>query len=446
MLTTLTRIALLGALMYAPTAFAQRDDDPDNGQSWLTKFAEHDARDGRLWAGTLRATDDFGATHDRDFRLTASGSIARGDRKVVLNRYEPECFEFAPAARLSLDDYCDQLTLTWQGEDATIAFSSLDANRRYSFTLRADPRSPGEWTSMTPTVPAPTLRLSSGNSNGDVSYRWELGTREASYRQAGEVTASQLRGADLHPVEIGLLGLGEVLLTFNRYAFERSLLPRNHPDYEPTPYAAWAEETVEGGCIFNVCFGNLGGNGGSAGNNYNACSPGHPNYNPANCPHDLTFARWPVAIRPKLEKLSNSQVRVRVYLKNVGTGDVYVESATFPDPSIAFFSLIRLGAGSPLVSATSIASSPYGEQCYSVSSSLEQDGEIINPFELIELKAGEAKKIPRFEMTCGQNSTRPAGRYRLYIHVDPYDAYDTPGLSGNNIGNSALLDWVHLRN
>jgi hypothetical protein len=442
------RALVLGALMgFSVAALAGRDDDadPDNGQSWLSKFEEHESRDGQLWSGTIRATDDFGATHDRDFRLAASGSIARGDRVVVLNRYEPECFELAAVARLSLDDYCDQLTLTWRDGDAVIAFSSLDANRRYSFTLRADPRAPNDWTSLKTAVPAPALSLSNGLSGGDVSYRWDLITDDGHHRQSGEVTASQLRDADLHPLEVGLLGLGEVLLTFNRYAFTRSMLPRDDPAYAPTPYAAWAEETVEGGCIFTICFGNLGGGAGGAGNNYNACSPGHPNYNPANCPHDLTYARWPVGMRPKLQKVNNGKVIGHIFVKNTGTGDVYVPAipGNLQIP-FAFFSLIRLGSETPLVSSTSTIGSPYGGQCYELRMGLYF--EVVNPFVTVDLKAGQAKPMDPIVIECSQSSSRPAGRYRLHIHIDPMSAYDTPGYDGNNIGHSGTLDWVNLRN
>ncbi len=435
----LGRALVLGSLMALSLgAVAQRDDDPEEGQSWLTQFNEQEARDGRQWSGTIRATDDFGATHDRDFRLKATGSIDLEDRAVVLNRYEPECFELSAAARMSLDDYCDQLTLTWRDGDATIAFSSLDANRRYTFTLRADPRAPGEWMSLTPEVPAPTLRLVSGVSGGDVSYRWELGTRDASYRQAGEVTASQLRGPDLHPLEAGLLGLGEVLLTFNRHAFERSLLPRDHANYEPTPYSAWAEETVEGGCIFAFCFGNLGGGGGGAGNNNNACSPGSPSYNPTLCPYDLTFARWPVAMRPKLIKLNNDEVIFSFAGKNVGTGPTTMPRT--PGANFAHLSLIGVGSAAPLVSPG--VPSPYGNSCQTNVQDLY--GEIVNPFLHVDLAAGESK-LRADRLRCPASSGRPAGRYRLYIHIDPSGLLDTPGYAGNNIGNSGLLDWVHLR-
>jgi len=430
-------LALALLLALSGSAVAADDPDPENGESWLTKAAVQKTFDGLVLAGTIRATDDYGATHDRDFRLASSGSIARGDRSVVLHRFEPECFELAPAARLSLEDYCDQLSLTWRDGDVTLAFSSLDANRRYAFTLRADPRDPGAWQSLPTSVASPTLRLESVAASHGVTYRWELTADDARYGQAGEITSDQLRGTDLNALEASIVGLGEVLLTFNRYAFENAILSRDDPDYRPTPYAAWAEETVEGGCIFAFCFGNLGGGGIGAGNNSNQCSPSSPSYNPAVCPHDLTFARWPVAARPKLQKIDDNQVRFRIHLKNAGTGPVLIGNGGF-QPESAFVSLIRVGTITPVTSAAS------GDNyCRRTAAGMRFD--TVDPFVFIDLDPGEVTSMGLTELDCAASTARPDGRYRLFIHIDPQLAHDTPGYQANNIGNSGVLDWVRLR-
>lgn len=437
------RVLLSGALLlFSGAACAARDEDPENGQSWLLALTQHEAREGQLIAGTIRATDDYGATGDRDFRLHVSGDPGSENRKLVLNRFDSACFELAPAARLTLEDYCDQITLTYRDGDAEVAFSSLDANRRYAFTLRPDPQSPGDWSSLTPSgVEAPTLHLSSAAGSFGAAYRWQIETLKASHSQAGEITTEQMRDLDLSALEASLMGLGEVLATFNRYTFQFADLPRDHPSYEPTPYALWAEEVVEGGCIFAFCFGNLGGGGGGASNNNNVCSPQSPSYDPSLCPHDLTYARWPLALRPKIIKINDSWVRSIHFVKNVGTGTFKADPSVNDD--LSFLSLVRVGDSVPLVDyAQSQNGPPYGPHCHRTESA-SFIGELF--VYGVEIEPGKTKTAGMQVMSCSINSGRPPGRYRLYIDIDPSKTLDTPGYQGNNIGQTGTFEWVNLR-
>lgn len=439
------RVLLSGALLlFSGAACAASDEDPENGQSWLLALIQHEAHEGQLIAGTIRATDDYGATGDRDFRLHVSGEPGKENRKLVLNRFDPACFELAPAARLTLEDYCDQITLTYRDGNAEIAFSSLDANRRYAFTLRPDPHLPGDWSSLTPSsVEAPTLRLSSAAGSFGAAYRWQIETLKASHTQTGEVTAEQMRDLDLSALEASLMGLGEVLATFNRYAFQFADLPRDHPSYEPTPYSLWAEEVVEGGCIFVFCFGNLGGGGGGASNNNNACSPQSPSYDPSLCPHDLTYATWPLSLRPKIQKINDDWVRSIHFVKNVGPGPFTI----YPDDNVAdhlsFLSLVPVGGLAPLVSySQALGNPPYGPHCHRFESTFSVGGLFVYG---LDLAPGKSSTYGIEAMKCPANFGRPAGRYRLYMHIDPSDTLDTPGYATNNIGRSGTFEWVNLR-
>lgn len=445
MLPSSRRAVLSAALvLLAGVAHAGHDDeDPDPGQSWLLALTPHRIDDGTLLGGTIRATDDYGATHDRDFRLRVTGTHERKDRKLVLNRFEPECFDLAPVAKLTLEDYCDQITVTYDDGDARIEFSSLDANRRYSFTLRPDRDQPELWKSVAPPgVEAPSLRLSAERDERGVGYRWELETRDTLHRQDGEVTSEELRDLDLTAFEASLMALGEVLLTFNRYAFQFADLPREHPAYAPTPYSLWAEETLEGGCIFNVCFGNLGGGGGGSGNNYNQCSPQSPNYNPAVCPHDLTYATWPVSLRIKLQKVDDDTVRSIYFVKNVGPGTFSVISGAGVSDRFTLVSLIQVGSFVPVVDSAGAVGAPISGPCFR--HDLTFFFGMLFTYSL-DIEPGASVTHGLQTLDCPSSSSRPPGRYRLYVHIDPSDSLDTPGYEGNNIGNSGLLDWVRLR-
>jgi hypothetical protein len=436
--------ALSAALIcLAGVAHAGDDEDPESGQSWLLALKSHRVDEGQLLSGTIRATDDYGATHDRDFRLRITGTHERKDRKLVLNRFEPECFDLAPVAKLTLEDYCDQITVTFDDGDAQIAFSSLDANRRYGFVLRVDPRDPQSWESLVPPdVEAPHLRLRAARDERGVAYDWELETRDGVHRQQGEIGADDLRELDLIPLEASLIALGEVLLTFNRYAFQFADLPREHPAYAPTPYASWAQETTEGGCIFNICFGNLGGGGGAgAGNNSNACSPQSPTYNPALCPHDLTYAAWPLSLRMKIQKIDEENVRSIHFVKNVGPGEFNVTSGTGVTEHFSFVSLVPLFSSVPVVEWAQTSGTDFDGPCFRV------DGTFMNVLFLYYLKIepGASTTHGFQEINCPRSSRRPPGRYRLYVHVDPTDTLDSPGFEGNNIGKSGLLEWVRFR-
>lgn len=414
------------------------DDDPEAGESWLTKLARVEAREGYVVAGQIRATDDFGATHDREFRMEVSGSVERGDRRVVLHRYEPACFDLALSAQLGVDDYCDQIALEYRDGAASIAFSSVDANRRYRFTLRPDTRVPGRWQSVPGDLPEPALALDSDADATGVRYRWSLETRDAVYRQAGEIDAARLRDFDLNALEASLLSLGEVLLTFNRYEFQSADLPREHPAHEPTPYGFWAEEMTEGGCIFLVCFGNIEDIIPGAASS--PCNPSNPAYNPVACLHDLTYARWPVSQRPKIQKQNNDTVRAIHFIANAGPGLFHVHNGQAAE-TISFVSLIRVGSASPLVDAATANVSPYGNYCHRFDFTFFFFGLFMYD---LQLASGASTTHGFLEMACPGVSGRPAGRYRLHIHIDPTGTLDTAGYSANNIGDSGYLDWVNL--
>jgi hypothetical protein len=445
MLIPSPRRAVLSAalLLLAGIAHAGHDEDPDPGQSWLLDLTQTRVDEITLLSGTIRATDDYGATHDRDFRLRVTGTHEREDRKLVLHRFEPACFDLAPVAKLTLEDYCDQITVTYDDGDARIEFSSLDANRRYSFELRADRQSPQNWQSLAPEgIAAPSLSLRHDRDERGVTYEWALETHDAIHRQHGEVTSEQLRDLDLTELEASLVGLGEVLLTFNRYAFQFADLPRDSPAYAPTPYSAWAEETVDGGCIFNVCFGNFGAGAGNAANNNNACSPQSPNYNPAVCPHDLTYATWPVSQRVKIQKIDDDTIRSIHFTKNVGPGLFQIYPGGGVTDRFAFISLAAVGGSAPLVYPLAAYNSPYGNECFRYDYTFILGGLFTYG---LDLGPGDSVTHGLEKMSCAASSGRPPGRYRLYVHVDPDGSLDTPGYNGNNIGNSGLLDWVRLR-
>lgn len=430
----LSACALLASLAHARGP----DDDPEAGESWVTRLVRVEAREGYVAAGQIRATDDFGATHDRDFRMLVSGSVERGDRRVVLHRYEPFCFDLAREAQLSVDDFCDRIALEYRENEVAIAFSSLDAHRRYRFTLRPDARVPGRWQSVPGELPQPALTLDSDADNTGVRYRWAMETFDAGYRQAGEIDAEQLRVFDLNAFEASLLALGEVLLTFNRYEFQYADLPREHPAHMESPYSLWAEEATEGGCIGLVCFGNIGNLGPGAASS--PCNPASPQYNPASCVPDLTYARWPLSQRPKIQKVSNEEVRTMHFIVNKGHGQFDATNGQDADV-ISFVSLIRLGTSFPLVDHSDAGGWPLNGDCH------RYDETFYHP----DLFVLDLQLLPDARMTHGLRPiecpvhVRPDGRYRLYIHIDPTGTLDTPGYTANNIGNSSYFDWVHLR-
>lgn len=431
MCASLFRLFAVCGLLLAGAALARdADEDPANGESWLLKFGRHEAPEGSLYAGTIRVTDDFGATRDRDFRLTTVGSEARGDRVVVLQRFEPACFELAAEARLIVEEFCDRLTLSYRGDEAEIAFSSLDANRRYRFLLRSDPRAPGAWVSVDPGIPAPELSLASHTGSAGVEYRWAIRARDAEYLQRGTVSAEQLRDSDLNALEASLVALGELLMNFNRVEFYADDLPREHPAYVPTPYSLWAEKPIDGGCLLPFCFGDPGGLGSAAGN---PCSPASPAYNPAACPHDLTIARWPLTARPQIWKVDDQTVIGMHSVRNTGPGEF--TASTSPTDRFTFTTLVPLFSLVPLVNPTLYQYGNEGD-CYRYQSTTAFA--VLNPGTL-SIRAGAlAPGMPQ-TIRC---SGRANGRYRLYVVAEEW--FDAPGYAGNNTTQS-WLDWVNLR-
>lgn len=96
---------------------------------------------------------------------------------------------------MSLDDYCDQITLSYRDDVVHLAFASVDANRRYAFDLKPDARTPGLWLAVAPNVPAPELQLQAGANSGGVSFDWQMNTRER--RHEGNNIQSSLQWVHL---------------------------------------------------------------------------------------------------------------------------------------------------------------------------------------------------------------------------------------------------------
>lgn len=445
---------LIAAVVLSTAASVQArsdEDDPENGQSWLRSVSAKRDGERSLVRGVFRATDDFGVTRDREFRILASGSIARGDRKLTVHRYEPECLTLSKEALMTPHMFCDRLTLTYRGADLQLEFMSYDANKRYGFYLESDPRTPGMWVARHDAgVIAPDLALGITDGTSNTRYQVEMRGLRERYTQSGEFSAEELRAAQLSAAELGMVALGDVLRSFNAHEFSLSDLPREHSAYEPTPYMGWAENPVEGGCIFTLCFGDLGGGGGGGGNNNNdPCDPTSPNYSLAACPWDLTYSTWPISQRIKIWKDHNDQVSYLFYVRNAGPGEVIDFPDGQSDETLTFVSLIGVNASTPLVTPAQAANSPpYGDEfCFA-----ERNGGAFatyDPFSgTISLglgPVGSTARVGLFSMLCPRFTGRPAGRYRLYVEIDPSGVFDWPGLAGNNVGNSGLLDWVNLK-
>lgn len=437
--------ALASAAGWAAPLVAGEIDDPEAGESSLLSLETRELRDRVAIGGRLRATDDFGVTRDRDFRIELQGSVGRDDRRVLLLRREPECAGIAHYARMQPDDFCDRLLLTPRRGRATLAFSSYDANRRYAFDLVE--RSAGTWESRAAAgTRAPTLTIQLHDTGDAVGYSIAVEGARQVYRQAGSISDDQLRRTGLDALEASLVPLGDLLRSFNSWEFELADRPRDDPSYQPTPYSGWDEQPVEGGCILIFCFGDLGGGGGGGGNsNEDVCDPRSSIYDPDRCPWDLTFASWPVSQRVKIWKLSNDQVGYSFYLKNDEDGNFRgSESAAGPADPLTFVSLIALDSLQPLVQPG--VPSPYGSDC-AFTETLTTFG-VVDPFAGTTnfwIAAHESVHSSHEELLCPRWSGRPAGRYRLYVHIDPFGVFDYVGNGGNNVGNSGPLDWVNLK-
>ena len=418
------------------------DADPDPGQSWLSSYSATTVASGRSVSGRLRSGDNFGAVTDRDFSLAISGSTSAGNREVLMRRFEPECLRLAAIARLSANEFCDQLTLKYRNAGIDLSFFSHDANKRYQFTLNPVPGNAGAWQSIVVFgASAPQLSLNVVRVSTGYRYDWSLAGAGNRYSQSLLLSDAILRDMQLSATEGALVALGDVLRSFNSYEFQRSDLVKTHPDYKPTPYSGWAENP-DSGCVFLFCFGDLGGGGGSGGgsNSGGQCNPGSSNFDPTVCPWDLTYAIWPISQRVKIWKLDNDHFGYSLSLNNKGPGSFRAPSYDITFARTAFISLIQLGATQPLVSATQTAT-----EC----NKTEKLGDLtVNPFEFVSqfLFAGSLQPFFDLNVTCSAASGRPPGRYRLYVHIDPDDRLDySPGWGGNNIGNSGAFDWVNLK-
>ncbi|MBK8286805.1 MAG: hypothetical protein IPK97_19155 [Ahniella sp.] len=427
------------------------DRDPDSGESFLlsSKIQRFDTR--TLLGGTFRATDNFGASHDREFRLTITGTPGR-DRVVRMNRYEPECLPLARAAGMTPDRFCDRIRLEPSAEGIAVSFFSFDANRDYRFQLVE--REPGHWYHVDRgNVPQPGLSLEVVEVVEGVAVTWTLQTTRQRYSQTTEFSNDWLRDHEYAPIEASVLPLGEVLSSFNRYEFEYDDLPRDHPAWRPSEYALWSEQPVEGGCIFLFCFGNLGSDGGGGQPDDNGlCEPGNLNYTPDQCPHDLTHATWPVSRRVKIWKIDNDHFGFSWFVENKGTGPFQYGApliGAFEAPDFAYTTLVPKEGGQPLVTFASVASAsnPYGGDCMrELYFAMPLTDGTPFPFLNIGMQPGQSVPFTRPNIPCRKSKGRPAGRYRLLVQTDPTQTYDSPGYLGNNTGDSGLLDWINLKN
>lgn len=433
-----TLAGTLFALAAAQVSAGDIDPDPEPGQSWMQSIKVSAMRDHQLSRAVLLATDDSGVTRQRELRIEARGTAGRADREVVLHRYEPECLPLAKAAGTTADDFCDRLVLTRGERDVRLAFHSVDANRRYQFTLV---ESNGRWESLqTAGMTAPTLRLELHESAGDASYTWSLETQRARYTQAGVISGRDLGTLGLDGIEASLGGLTDVLHAFNVEEFALADLPRDHRQYEPSPYGLWAEGPLDTHCTLFFCVGSVGGSGG--GTSQGMCDPQSPSYAPESCPWDLKLANWPVSQRMRVRKRDDGSVEVFYFVRNDGTG--IFNSAPFASVTpMAHISLVRFGNSAPLVAP---GTAPYGDQCHvehAVSRSTTIDPFNNNSNSLVMQPGDTLFDIAHFR--CDNSSGRPEGRYHPWAQVDPSDTLDTAGLGGNNIELNRF-DWVKLQN
>ena len=431
------------------------DIDPENGESYLRSSKVFPMPGYTKVQAEIRATDNFGLVRTREVQMDISGNAAQGNRKVIARRYEPECLRLAGLARMNADQVCDNLTVTGSGSRLKLAFSSIDANKRYSFNLQRSSTQPNQWQALRPsTGSAPELSLTLNKVGGAVDYVWSMsGVRNARYYQHGQLTQSWLTEAGVSDLEGSLFALGDVLNSFNAWEFEQELYPRDHPEYKPTPYLNFGDETTEGGCIFGICFGNLDNSGSGGGNTTpgGMCDKNSPNYTPDNCPWDLTYATWPVYARAKIWKINNDQYGFSLFLKNNGTGPFRAGAFNIgqgggeTDKDLIFTSLKELGSSQPLVTPGAPGTLPYGASCH-------REGYMGNLFTPAQLFSGpviqpDAATPFIVPLTpCTKASGRPPGRYRLFIKIDPANFFDSLGYGGNNTGDSGVFDWINLKN
>lgn len=435
------RLRLLSALagtLFATAAFHAHagEIDPDPGQSWMQSIKVNTMRDHQLARAVLLATDDAGVTRQRELRIEARGTPGREDREVIVHRYEPECLPLAKSVGMTADEFCDRLVLTRGDRDVQLAFHSVDANRRYEFTLVG---SDGRWESLQPVgMAAPTLRLELQESAGEARYAWSLETQRARYTQSGVVSARDLATLRLDGVEASLGGLTDVLHAFNVEEFALADLPREHRLHEPSPYGLWAEGPLDTHCTLFICVGSVGGN--SGGSSQGMCDPNSPNYTPESCPWDLKLANWPVSQRMRVRKLGDGRVEVSYFVRNDGTGAF--DSTPFDQSTpLTHISLARFGTSTALVAP---GTTPYGSQCHVVHDVGRNAS--VDPFNNtshVLIKPG-AVQFDIAHFRCDNSSGRPEGRYHPWAHVDPTDTLDTAGLGGNNIELNRF-DWVKLK-
>lgn len=435
--TVVRRIAAVALMALTAHAAHAGDVDPEPGQSWLQSLRVTDLREHLLTRAVLLATDDFGVTRQRELRIEARGSVERRDREVTVHRYEPECLPLAKAAGMSADDFCDRLVLTRNERGLELAFHSVDANKRYGFTLV--PASAGRWESQRVAgIAAPSLTLQLDERDGNARYAWSLESLTGRYTQVGVLAAADLRDLQLDAIEASLGALTDVLRSFHANEFAYADLPRDHALYRPTPYGLWSEGPLDTHCTFIFCFGSVGGSGG--GGSQGMCNPNSPNYAPQYCPWDLTTATWPVSHRMHVKKMGAGSINLRYAIKNDGTGTFDGSPFNGSSTPIAHLTLVRMNEVSPLVPA---GSAPYGDECFA--QKVLAQFETIDPFTqftTMVLEPGDVAMDIAY-ITCNRSSGRPGGRYHPYAHIDHTDTLDSAGMSGNN-SEVNRLDWVKL--
>lgn len=434
-------LALVTGLVTASGVQAQikLPERPEPGTLQMYDLRLQRSESGYALRANIMAVDQGEAAHESEVWLQAEGDGPVGNRTLSVNRLDRDCIAVAKQSVLSATEFCDRLSVTEKREQAEVEFTSYDADRRYGFDLFYTGN--GKWQSRARSSMAePELALS---VVGD-QYFWTLQGSRQRHQQTGSIDRAIQREIGYSDLEWSAIGLAEVLRDFNSEEFRYSTLPRDHPDYQFSPYLAWGggEEGLDGGCIFIVCFGNLGGDGSGGGSSSGGmCDPESENYQPEHCPADLSYATWPISQRAKIWKVDNDRFGFSLFIKNVGTGNYYRPLMNIGDDAFSALLHVTLTPNvQPLVPKDNL--SRYDYKCFyqkSVSTLPNDNPWSNDPL----LPPGGTIGVTR-EVACPKSSGRPNDWYQLWFQVDPWNQGYDPGPSTNNSGDSGPLDWIRL--
>lgn len=459
-------LMISGLMTGASGAFDIERDDPVEGETWVYDLKGARTPEGHQVLGTFRSTSLQGTTRQRDFRIAMRGTPGREDRVVTIYRRDPACDALARLAGMDHESFCDQITWRHEGDTIRLAFRSLDANRGFHFVLAPNPRQPGSFLSVrSDNIVAPALSLDVSMDAAAVRHTWTLeGHAQSGYGQISTFDRRTLDELALTPEEASLVGLAETLNDFNRFEFADEDLGRAHPNFKASPYSAFGEKGLDGGCILLVCFGDLGGSTGGGGGSApdDPCDPNGNNFTPQQCPWDLTYATWPASQRVKIWKPTNHENKrfgFSMFTRNDGPGDFRYGSFFINNPNgdaapMVFVTLKRLGEPQPILTFDEGMAADVGDDptTYNNCYRLKQYGTLFGPIAAQDWPYGtEAMPmggIARFMepiVICRESANRPKGRYRLHVSIDPAIVYDEPTKRANNTGSSGVADWIRFR-